>query len=163
MKKINHLGAVLFFCLGALLLSSQVFAHRVILFAWVEDGRVYVEGGFGSDKPAQNCEITAFDANQTQVFTGKTDENGHLSFKVPTHHASDMNIELNAGPGHKGRWTIKADEFAAAASPPKPEDSSQHQALEKGADPLRILVGIGVIFGLALGVGLVRKKRSCHD
>jgi len=157
MKK-NIWGIILFLYLAALCLPTSVFAHRVILFAWVEDGMVHVEGGFGSDKPAKNCDITAFDKNQSIVFTGKTDEEGRSSFKVPDGHSSAMVLELAAGPGHKGTWTIEAEEFTRVSSPSKADESPQHQALEKGADPLKILGGIGVIFGLALGIGFLRKK-----
>ncbi len=149
---------IFFICLVGVFLPTCVFAHRVILFAWVEDGMVHIEGGFGSDKPAQNCEIKAFDVNKALIFSGKTTTAGSLSFKVPGGHASDMMIELNAGPGHKGTWTIRAQEFTATVPPVKPVDSPQHQALENGANPVRILVGIGLIFALALGAGLLRKK-----
>lgn len=164
MKK-SIICLILLFCLGAMLLPASVLAHRVILFAWVEDGMVHVEGGFGSDKPAKNCDIKAFGKNDALVFTGQTDVQGRLSFKVPGGHASDMVLELAAGPGHKGSWTIRADEFAATAPTVDSDAASQHQALEKGADPVRILAGIAVIFGLALGVGLLRKKAkgSSHD
>jgi len=164
MKK-NIWGIILFLWVGALFLPGSALAHRVILFAWVEEGMVHVEGGFGSDKPAQNCDIKAFGKNQSLIFTGKTDAAGRLSFKVPGGHTSDMVLELAAGPGHKGTWTIGAEEFEAVQAPPEPNESPQHKALEKGADPLKILAGIGVIFGLALGVGLLRKKSkgSFHD
>ncbi len=164
MKK-NIWGCILFLCLGILVLPGSVFAHRVILFAWVEGDMVHVEGGFGSDKPAKNCDITAYDRNQTVVFKGKTDKDGRFSFKVPEGHTSDMVLELAAGPGHKGAWTIGAEEFASAQPPAESNHSPQHKALEKGVDPVRILAGIGVIFGLALGVGVLRKKAKgpSHD
>jgi len=156
--KNKYLSALYLFFLGAgMSFPSSALAHRVLLFAWVEGGMVYVEAGFGSDKPAKNCELTAFDTNQTMVFTGKTDEAGHLSFKVPRDYTSDMFLELNAGPGHKGRWTLTNEEFTAAAPFVDSKTSPVHQALEKGADPMKIFAGIGVIFALALGLGLLRK------
>ncbi len=30
--------------------STSALAHKVIVFAWVEQGRIHVEGSFGSDR-----------------------------------------------------------------------------------------------------------------
>lgn len=159
------LGVILLglFCFSlSLILPHPAQAHRVLLFAWVEGGMVHVEGGFGGGKAAKGCKVQAFDGNQTLVFTGKTDDKGLCAFDIPPGHTGEMRLVLEAGPGHKGAWTIGGDEFAAAAPTSAAQVAEHHEAMEEGPDPLKILVGLGVIFGLALGVGILKKRSRSH-
>lgn len=139
---------------------GSALAHRVILFAWVEEGMVHVEGGFGGKKPAINCDIKAFDKENSLIFQGKTDEKGNCTFKIPLAHNGEMTLELNAGPGHKGVWTIGEDELASGRSDTLPDDSEQHKVLENGVDPIKAVAGVGIIFCLALGVALIKKRKK---
>ena len=140
-------------------------AHKVVLFAWVEGDYIHAEAGFGSKRPAKDCEIKAFDAGGSLVFQGKTDQEGKFSAPVPRGHAGDMILELAAGPGHKGAWTIRGDEFGSPASggtsQPDPSDEqgkTRQEVMDDGPDPVKILAGIGVIFGLALGARFLKKR-----
>ncbi|WDP88742.1 MAG: hypothetical protein HUN04_02925 [Desulfobacter sp.] len=165
MKLVNCRFACLFLglALGLCLVPPQAaMAHRVLLFGWVEEGMVHAEGGFGGGKPAKGCVLKAFDSEHTLVFTGKTDDQGRCAFEVPKGHAGEMILEMEAGPGHKGSWTVGADEFTAAAPTPAAEVEEHHKDMEKGPDFIKILAGIGVIFGLALAAGLLKKKKAPH-
>lgn len=159
---IQDAGLTVMVCLALIMgiFPSTALAHRVIVFAWVEDGRVQVEGGFGKKTPAVNCDINAFDKNKKLIFKGKTDDQGRCTFVPPADHSGAMTVELSAGPGHKGMWTIEAQEFEQTGSASQPVDSSEHQALQTGADPMKIFVGIGLIFGLALAAAMVKKRKK---
>ncbi|MBU4473770.1 MAG: hypothetical protein KKC48_00600, partial [Proteobacteria bacterium] len=48
-----------------------------------------------------------------------TDDTGHFAFPVPEQAragAMDLRLLLTAGEGHQAKWTIKAEELAAAAT-----------------------------------------------
>ena len=141
-------------------------AHKVIVFAWIENSRIHVEGGFGGKRPAKNCEVTAVDTAGNTVFQGVTDTRGRLSFALPQGFSSDMVIVLSAGPGHKGSWTIAAEEFNGIQNTGEgkggslTQDPVRQNPLKQGTDPLKIVAGIAVIFGLALLVKQIRSKKN---
>lgn len=174
MKTAKYIGlALLALCLGA----GPALSHKVITFAWVEDGQVRVEAGFGKGRPARSCEVLVLDSEGSRVAQGKTDDQGAWSFPVPDPVTSGLEVLLNAGAGHKGKWTIPVEELRTAenraASDANANDTStvndtstksaglkEKQALEKGPSLGRILLGIGIICLLAGGAALVGKRRQ---
>lgn len=144
-----------FLIFAGLLVPSPARAHKVIVFAWVEAGQVEVEAGFGGKRTARNCSYTAMDEKGRIVHQGITDDHGRSRFPLPADISGALTIVLEAGPGHKGEWTLQADELvlvaddhaatatdAPAAGPKeRPQDGESHLYL-------RILIGIMAIFGL---------------
>ena len=142
---------------------APALAHKVILFAWVEDGQIHAQASFGSKRPAMNCTIQAFDQDHTRLFEGKTDDRGELSFAVPAGLSSDLVLKLDAGTGHSAAWTIPAAELTEPATPGDLEDKmTQKENLEKGPSFFRITAGILLIFGLAWIARRVKQKRTEH-
>lgn len=90
-----------------LLQAGAVFAHRLNVFAWEENGSVNVESNFGAKRPAKNASVTvqAADSNKT-ILTGVTDEQGRFVFQAPEKMASGLVIIVNAGQGHQNSWEI---------------------------------------------------------
>ena len=93
-------------------------AHKVIVFAYVQDDTVYVESKFSGGRKVKQGEVTVLDANGAVLFTGKTDDKGNFSFQPKK--AEDLTIRINAGMGHMGEWAVSASELAdiAATGPP---------------------------------------------
>lgn len=144
-----------------LMMFSTSEAHKVIVFAWVEQGRIHVEGSFGSDQPAKNCVIKATGLNKVLVHQGITDAQGTYSFALPKNLDSDLLIEMSAGPGHLGHWTLSKDELTAEPSPENIEKKmTQKQSLEKNPSLARIAAGIALIFGLAFLAAWIKRKKS---
>ncbi|MCP3940775.1 MAG: hypothetical protein GY710_04745 [Desulfobacteraceae bacterium] len=140
--------------------TTTVFAHKVIVFAWVEDGRIHVQGSFGSNRPIKNCVIQVKRPGGILIHQAITDIKGLCSFDLPDHLESDLIVELNAGPGHLGQWTIPKDELIYEVSPEILEKKMiEKQALEKSPSPTRIATGIALIFGLAFVVARVKKTK----
>ncbi len=137
---------------------NQAQAHKVVLFGWVEAGNINIEAGFGGKRTAKNCVIKAFDTDHTLIYEGKTDDKGRHVFKIPPSFSSDMLLELEAGTGHKGSWTIQADEFTAVSNADSVQESKKVSPVGKGIDPLKIIAGLSVIFGLALVVKLMKAR-----
>jgi nickel transport protein len=100
------------FCLGTLLIpifSTPVFAHRVTVFAWVENGQIYTQSKFGAGAKVNNGKISVYDDAGKELLSGQTDENGEFSFPIPAHSA--LNIVLDATMGHRAEWTIPLGEL----------------------------------------------------
>lgn len=131
--------------------TESVDAHRVNVFAWVEGDSVFVESKFSGSKRVNAAEIIVTDGSGTQLLSGKTDENGKFSFKIP--QKSDLKIVLLAGTGHRAEWTIAASEIAASAYGKKPPQA-------KNGTVQKLLLGMGSILGLTAIIAYVRKHRK---
>jgi len=116
-KKTKELVSILLWA-GILLSLSGLFpgdvaAHRVNLFAWVEGNTVFVECKWPDGKRVNEGTIRVLDATGAELLTGKTDQEGNFSFKIPKQE--DLKIVLEAGMGHRADWTVRKEDLAAAA------------------------------------------------
>ncbi len=159
MKKVS----TVVFIIGVLWLSaSQSLAHKVIVYAWVDNKMIHVEGSFGKDRPVHQGKITVLDKDGTVVFKGTTNDSGYLAFPVPPAVESDLEIVLDAGTAHRATWRIPLEELNLQAplpeTPGKSPDQTTRESLEKGPSPARIAGGIAIIFILALGYRRYKKR-----
>ena len=163
MKKYFILGFFILF--QALTPVGQVFAHKVILFAWVENGMIHTESSFAGERKARDCPLMVQDETGRVVHEGKTNEEGLYSFKIPEGVETGLILTLKAGTGHQAEWRIPKDELIQA--PAKEDIDKSMQEKEKiEADPslLKIISGIALIFLLAgAGKFFFRKKKANHD
>ncbi len=145
----------------ALIPASCAFAHKVIVFAWVEDGFIHTESSFGSKSKAQDCTIIVVDEKGRPVHKGKTDVKGNYSFKIPENIDSDLIVNLDAGIGHRAQWRIPKDELVK-----KPTTEAlkvaikEKEELEKGPSVLQIIGGIAIIFLLAFGAKFLKNRKK---
>jgi nickel transport protein len=63
--------------------ASYTFAHRVVLFAYVEGDTVFTESYFSDGKRCQDSRIEVFDSFGNKLLEGTTDKNGEYSFIPP--------------------------------------------------------------------------------
>jgi nickel transport protein len=91
---------------------ANACAHRVNVFAWAEGGRVFVECKWPDGKRVHEGTIRVLDAGGAELLTGKTDQEGNFSFKIPKQE--ELKIVLEAGMGHRAEWTISKEDVAAA-------------------------------------------------
>lgn len=96
-----------------LLTPCAARAHRLSVFAWVEDDVAHVEGKFSGGKPVMGGEVIVTDSGGNTLITGETDDQGTFSFQIP--RKSDLKVVVSAGMGHQGDWTIRADEIEAVS------------------------------------------------
>jgi len=152
-------------CIVSLILvmipASIAFAHKVIIFVWVEGGMIYTESSFGSKKKAKNCVIKVINEKGVVIHTAKTDPKGNYSFKIPENIDSDLILKLEAGAGHLGQWKILKDELV---SEPSEQDIStamkKKENLEKKPSIFKIFTGILIIFLLAMALKFLKRKTS---
>lgn len=101
------------------LLPGQADAHRLNVFAWLENDQILVECNFGEKRPAANAAVTIVDdTDQKELLHGKTNAEGKYSFAVPDiiRQGHGLIISVNAGQGHVGEWAMNASELYAAAA-----------------------------------------------
>ncbi len=104
-------GVVTFLFL--LLVSSTVFAHKVSVYAYAEDGKVFAEGYFSDGTRTRNSLIEVFDAKTgKKLLEGKTDNDGKFSFKIPA--ATSLKLVLHASMGHRNDYTLDEEEVKEA-------------------------------------------------
>lgn len=104
-------GVIIFLFL--LLTSSTVLAHKVSIYAYAEDGKVFAEGYFSDGTRTRNSLIEVFDAKTGEkLLEGKTDNDGKFSFKIPK--ATSLKLVLHASMGHRNDYTLSAKEVKEA-------------------------------------------------
>ena len=145
----------------AIVLVTVAFAHKVIIFAWVEDGMIFSQSSFGSKRKARDCAITVLNDKGMVIHKGQTDKQGEYSFKIPENIDSDLILKLEAGTGHQAQWKISKQELVTK---PSEQDISftkkEKENLEKSPSILKIITGIVIIFLLAMGVKFLKRKTS---
>lgn len=140
--------AVCVFGLLTGLIVDSADAHGVIVFAWAEGDNVRVESKFSGGRKVNGGKVIVQDSQGNILLRGTTDDQGRFDFPAPIR--TDLNIIVQAGPGHQGEWTISAAEFnpaghgenendghpesAAAANHPTVEDQTDPQALSAAPD-----------------------------
>ena len=99
---------------------------------------------------------------------GKTDENGRWSFAPPK--KTDLRIVINAGAGHKGEWTVRAEELSGKPAggkaepgkkPPEHRPASAPAGLRKNEGEIKnVIIGLSCIAALtALGLAVAANRR----
>lgn len=97
---------------------QPALAHRVFLFASVEQEAIVVDGRFSKSRPAQRAEVEIFEAQSGRLLLqGVTDSQGRARFAIPEElmrNPVDLRLILNAGEGHQARWRLSAAELSQA-------------------------------------------------
>lgn len=126
---------ILLLAIFALFISENAMAHRVTVFAWVEGDTVFVESKFSGGKKVKDGTIVVTDSSGVELITGKTNDRGEYSFKIP--RRTELRITLKAGMGHQAEWTIPLEEIesttpAADISAKETIATEEHRAPEAG-------------------------------
>lgn len=90
-----------------------VFAHKVNIFAYAENGTVYTESYFPDGKPVADGKIEVYDSNGALVVEGYTDREGIFSFRLQK--PVDLTIILDASMGHRAEYVLKSEEITGAS------------------------------------------------
>jgi nickel transport protein len=102
-------------------------AHKVNVFAWVEGDTVHTESKFSGGRQARQATIEVYDDQDNRLLTGRTDDTGKFSFKIPK--ATALRIVLIAGMGHQNEWRLdeaevrRGLELGGDATPSAPADA----------------------------------------
>jgi len=94
---------------AAIAISSTALAHKVNIFAYVDNGVVYTESYFPDGRAVENGAIEVYDSQGHKLLEGVSDKEGLFSFKVP--QKDDLTIVINASMGHKNNFILKKEEI----------------------------------------------------
>lgn len=95
--------------IGTLLFTGAAFAHKVHIFAYVEDGKIHAESYFPDGKPVEQGSIEVLDSQGQKVAEGVTDPEGRCVLPIPK--KDDLTIVINASMGHKSTYLLKKTEL----------------------------------------------------
>jgi nickel transport protein len=84
-------------------------AHKVNIFAYVENGKIYTESYFPDGRKVEDGTIEVFDSQNQKVAEGKTDKQGKCVLPIP--QKDDLTIVINASMGHKNSFLLKKSEL----------------------------------------------------
>lgn len=114
---------------------NPAYAHRVMLFAWVDGDTVFTESKFSGGKKVKGGKVLVYNTQEKILLEGKTNNNGEFSFKIPEKTA--LKIVLHAGMGHRAEWTVSVDEIEDMADkkPGKSTLKSQEEVTRPELSP----------------------------
>lgn len=121
----RYLQTILF--LAAALVLMMLFirpamAHRVTVFAWIEDQTVHTTSKFPGGNKISGGTIKVYDDAGNLLVEGKTDDQGNFSFPIPQNSA--LKVVMSAGPGHQGEWRLSQKEVRAALEGEQASDTA---------------------------------------
>ena len=117
----NVFRGIFFVLMVLFCVTETAYAHKVMIFAWVEGDKVFTESKFSGGKKVKGGKILVYDTKGKKFLEGKTDDKGEFSFTVP--EKTSLKIVLQAGMGHRAEWTVPVDELEDIAVK-KPEKST---------------------------------------
>lgn len=67
----------------SLLVFTSVWAHKINLFAYDEEGKLFVQSYFTKSSPCKQCTVKLLDANQKELLAFATDDEAKLQQNCP--------------------------------------------------------------------------------
>ncbi len=109
-KDFKKIGCVVGLLTVLLLVTVPAMAHKVIIFAYVENGAVHTESYFPDGKMIEEGTIEVLDSSGKELLEGKCDKAGLFSFSLPE-KKEDLTIVINTSMGHKNSFVLKKTEM----------------------------------------------------
>ncbi|MFW6181759.1 MAG: hypothetical protein ACOC8N_08425 [Spirochaetota bacterium] len=131
--------------------ADTVHAHRVHVFAYVENGTVHTESYAQDGSAVKGGLIQVYDGDGELVHRGETDESGMHSFPVPAR--GRLTIVLDASMGHRADFTLETGEPAMTTgrseaavggetARDEPDGKREPGGADSGAGPGRQVSGV---------------------
>lgn len=138
-----HRVSFIFLILLVIMASSDAFAHKVNIFAYVEGDMVYTESYFPDGRKVEGGVVEVYDSQGNKLLDGKTDKEGQFNFKPPK--KDDLKIVLIATMGHKNLYTLSASEIsdsigAEKAEKPEPRESKAQEVAQVDLDQIKKII-----------------------
>ena len=114
MKKVLRLCCFAFCVLMVTgVLVQSVYAHKVNIFAYAEDGRIHAEGYFVDGSKCMNSQVDVIDNKSGEkLLEGRTDDHGQFLFDIP--RVTSLQLILHAGTGHQNEYILSEEEVREA-------------------------------------------------
>lgn len=95
--------------LAVVLCAAPAMAHKLNVWATVEGRTIRGETYFRGGTPAQGAKVTAYGPDGKQLGRATTDAEGKFSLVATSR--CDHRLVVDAGAGHGGEYTVRADEL----------------------------------------------------
>lgn len=95
--------------LGWIVPVAPAHAHKVNIFAYVENGQIVTESYFPDGSKVEGGIVEIYDGQKQKVAEGKTDKEGKCTLPVPK--KDDLTIVIDASMGHKNTFLLKKSEI----------------------------------------------------
>ena len=160
----------------ALMLCGAAHAHKLKVYAMGEGKTISGYAYFPGGGRAKGVEVQLQDAVGKTLATTTTDEGGDFAFQAP--FKCDCQVVVDSGDGHRGTWSIGADELSddlprpegAPAEPPpapgEPSPDAPTQGPPAAAADLEAMVERAVskqVRPLRAQLEAYEEKRRLHD
>lgn len=89
--------------------TGPAHAHKVNVFAYVENGKIQTESYFPDGKPVEGGLIEILDSRNQKLAEGVTDKEGKCVLPIPG--KDDLTIVINASMGHRNTFLLKKSEL----------------------------------------------------
>jgi len=133
------ISAVLFALILALAGAAQ--AHRISVYAYVEDGQIKGEGYMPGGGKVSNQQVQVLDAGGKVLAEAKTSPEGAFSLPLPQ-AKPPLTLVLSAGAGHRATYKLSAADLGidapaapAASAPTAVKPASQAVAVSQDLGP----------------------------
>jgi len=107
-RRVLQVGILVVLVIFALF-HAPAYGHKVNLFAYVENGKIFTESYFPDGKPVEDGVVEVLDSQGQKVAEGRTDKDGKLSLPIPK--KDDLTIAIIASMGHKNTFQLKRTEL----------------------------------------------------
>jgi len=97
------------------LLALPAWAHKVNVFAVVENGNITGEGYFAGGGKAQDVPVEVLDSAGNVVVRGTTGTDGTFKMPLPQGVSAPIRVVLKAGDGHQNDFTLTAKDLGESA------------------------------------------------
>ena len=148
---------------------NLAWAHRVQVFAGVENGLIEGEATLSGGKKVKNGQIKVLTNDERKLLlTVSTGEAGSFTIdplELGLERPVDLLIVLEAGPGHRSEWQISGTSYTISADKTdnrsaSPADSPDTRASLPATPPLKNVVsGILSILGLGALIAWARSRK----
>lgn len=132
----------------SLALLGTLWAHKINLFAYDEEGTLFVQSYFTKSSPCKQCTLKLLDEKQTVLATFTTNDEGKASTPLPK---AEFDIVVEAGMGHQTSLHYLAKSHTKEEAKALPSDTPLGQ----------MVLGLAII-GFFFGVLYWIKRKPRH-
>lgn len=117
--------------------GSEVLAHKVNIFAYVDKDMVFTESYFNDGRKCVDSKVEVFDSTGNKLLEGKTDKAGEFSFKAPG--KTDLRLVLTASMGHRAEYTVPASELPESEPQPARQGTTAGIIKQRGTTAVEVV------------------------
>ena len=108
-KKLKCTALVL--TLAIFFTAGPALAHSSVVWAYAENGQVFVEAFFANGSKIQDSKVVILDENEKIIQEGKTDKEGKFSYKPKS--LKKQTIVVVASESHSGTFELSEEDLLA--------------------------------------------------